>query len=441
VPVTLQLALDLLDLERALRIAAEAVPHGIDWVEAGTPLIKSEGLDAVRALREKFPGKKIVADMKTADAGRVEMEAAAKAGADYAIVLAAASESTIRECVEVGRNYGLGIGVDLLGAAAPERLVEQMADWGVAFISVHCPIDVQMRGGDPPAGRSPAAGAGPFEMLARLAKLTSIPLAAAGGLNSETAPRAAAAGAAIVVVGGAITKAACPGAAAADIRKALDTGAAVKTELFRRAGPEGVREVLLRVSTANLSDAAHHRPSITDLRQITPGAKLVGPVLTVRTAPGDFAKPVEAIDLAEAGQVIAVDAGGAPPAVWGELATESAMQRKAAGVVIDGAIRDSDEIRRMGFAAHARQACSHAGYPKGLGEIGGPIRLAGVDVMPGDWIVGDADGLVVLAKEKVVELANRAQDVLEAENRMRAEIREGRTLGQVAYLQKWEKQR
>jgi 3-hexulose-6-phosphate synthase/6-phospho-3-hexuloisomerase len=340
--VTLQLALDLLDLERALRIAAEAVPHGVDWIEAGTPLIKSEGLNAVRALRKKFPGKRIVADMKTADAGRIEMEAAAKAGADYAIVLATASESTIRECVEVGRNYGLGIGVDLLGAADPERLVQAMAEWGIAFVSVHCPIDVQMRGGDP------------FDLLARLAKATPIPLAAAGGLNSETASRAAAAGASIVVVGGAITKAECPGRATADIRKALDTGAAVKTELFRRAGPEGVREVLLRVSTANLSDAAHHRPCIADLRQITPGARLIGPALTVRTAPGDFAKPVEAIDRAEAGQVIAIDAGGAPPAVWGELATESAMQKKVAGIVIDGAIRDTDEIRRLGLCAATR---------------------------------------------------------------------------------------
>jgi len=426
--VTLQLALDLLDLERALRIADLAVPQGVDWVEAGTPLIKSEGLAAVRALRARFPGKKIVADLKTADAGRVEMEAAAKAGADYAIVLGAASESTLRECIEVGRNYGLGIGVDLLGVQQPEALVARLADWGVAFISVHCPIDEQMRGGNP------------FEILARLAKAAAIPLAAAGGLNSETVVRAAAAGAAIVVVGGAITKAQDPARATADIRKALDTGAAIQTDLFRRVGLEGVREVLLRVSTANLSDAAHHRPCITDLKPITPGAKLVGPVLTVRTAPGDFAKPVEAIDHAQAGQVIAIDAGGAPPAVWGELATESAMQRQVAGVVIDGALRDADEIRRLGFAAHARLVCSHAGYPKGFGEIGGPIRLAGADVMPGDWLAGDADGILVLPKDRVVELANRAQDVLEAENRMRAEIREGRTLGQVAYLQKWEKQ-
>jgi len=429
VAVTLQLALDLLDLERALRIARLAVPEGVDWVEAGTPLIKSEGLDAVRKLREAFPGKKIVADMKTADTGRLEMEAAAKAGADYAIVLGAASESTIREAIEVGKSYGLGIGVDLLGLEEPEPRVERLAQWGAAFLSVHCPVDVQMRGGSP------------FEMLERLARVTDLPLAVAGGLNSETAPKAVAAGASIIVIGGAITKAEDPARAAREMRKALDTGAAVKTELFRRSGLEGIREVLARVSTANLSHGSHHRPCLLGFQQITPGAKLVGPVLTVRTAPGDFAKPVEAVDRADPGQVIAVDAGGVPPAVWGELASESAVQRKLAGVVVDGGIRDTDEIRRLGFPAHAKVVCSHAGHPKGLGEIGGPIRLAGAEVFPGDWLVGDADGVMLLPRAEVVEMANRAQDVLELENRQRAEIREGRTLGEVAYLERWEKRR
>ena len=231
-PPILQLALDFLDLERALRIADLAVGHGVDWVEAGTPLIKSEGLNAVRALRERFPEKKIVADMKTADAGRVEMEAAAKAGADYAVVLGAASESTVREAIEVGRHFGLGIGVDILGVADPEPLVARLAEWGAAFVSVHCPIDMQMTGGAAEAGAA---------LLARLAKVTDLPLAAAGGLTSETAPQAVAAGAAIVVVGGAIIKADDPARAAADVRRAIDTGQAVRTDLFRRAGPEGVR--------------------------------------------------------------------------------------------------------------------------------------------------------------------------------------------------------
>ena len=79
----LQLALDFVDLERAIHIAEEAVAGGVDWIEAGTPLIKSEGLNAVRALRRHFPNHVIVADMKTMDAGRAEVEVAAKAGATY----------------------------------------------------------------------------------------------------------------------------------------------------------------------------------------------------------------------------------------------------------------------------------------------------------------------------------------------------------------------
>jgi 3-hexulose-6-phosphate synthase/6-phospho-3-hexuloisomerase len=167
---------------------------------------------------------------------------------------------------------------------------------------------------------------------------------------------------------------------------------------------------------------------------------MCGPALTVRTAPGDFAKPVLAVDQAVEGQVIVIDAGGRPPAVWGELATESARVKKLAGVVIDGAIRDTAEIRRLAFPAFARCVSSQAGEPKGFGEIGQPIVVSGQKIMPGDWIVGDDDGVMVLPKAEAVEMANWAQDVLERENRQREEIVSGRSsLGQIAELQRWEK--
>ena len=425
----IQLALDFVNLDRALAIARLAVPAGVDYVEAGTPLIKSEGLDAVRRLRELFGDKKIVADMKTADVGRIETEMAAKAGADFTLVLGAASASTVSECIKAGAGYGIGVGVDLLGVSDYLGLAERCAEWGAAFLNVHCPIDEQMRGGDA------------FAKLRELAQAVggSIPLAACGGINSESAVDAVEAGASIVIVGGAITKAKDPAAATADIRKAVDTGARVPTELFKRADASGVREVLMRVSTANISHGTHHKPCLMGLAQIVPNAKLVGPVVTVRTAPGDFSKPVRAIDEAEAGQVIAIDAGGNPPAVWGELATESALQRGLAGVVIDGTIRDVEEIRRLKFPAFARHTSSHCGHPKGFGETGQPIYLAGQQVFPGDWLVGDADGIMVLPKAEVAEMANRAQDIFELENRQREEIRGGKTLGEVAKLEKWEK--
>jgi 1-hydroxy-2-methyl-2-(E)-butenyl 4-diphosphate synthase len=104
--------------------------------------------------------------------------------------------------------------------------------------------------------------------------------------------------------------------------------------------------------------------------------KLVGPAVTVRTVPGDWAKTVEAIDLASPGDVIVVDAGGRGPAVWGELATLSAIQKKLSGCVVDGAVRDAAEIRKTRFPVFSTLILSNAGEPKGLGEINVPITIA-----------------------------------------------------------------
>jgi 3-hexulose-6-phosphate synthase/6-phospho-3-hexuloisomerase len=138
--------------------------------------------------------------------------------------------------------------------------------------------------------------------------------------------------------------------------------------------------------------------------------------------------------------MLVIDAGGVPPAIWGELATHSAMQKKLAGVVIRGAIRDTPEIRKMGFPAWATVSVPHAGEPKGFGEEAVAIKWGGFTIEPGDWIAADDDGVIALPRAVAVEMANRAQDVLEKENRVRHEIeKEGRTLAEVVELYKWEK--
>jgi len=424
----LQVALDFIDLPRALKVAAAAVAGGVDYLEAGTPLIKSEGLDAVRKLREMFPGQTIIADMKTMDAGKIEAEAAAKAGADVMTVCGAATESTIRECVESGRQYGIDVAVDLLGIADHFALARKAEELGVAWLDVHCPIDAQMLGEDP------------LDELRQLREKTSLTLAVAGGLNSETAAAAATAGADVVIVGGAITKAIDPRQAAADMRRAIDSGEVVSSELFKRTGAEGVREALSQVRTCNLSDGAHRQPCLEGIRSLTSGSFACGPAVTVRTVPGDWAKPVEAIDVARPGDVIVIDAGGRPPAIWGELATESARNKELAGLVVDGAVRDTATIRKLGFQVWSRMVTSHAGDPNGLGEINQPIVISGQRVCAGDWILADDDGVMVIPRARAVEMANRATDVLEAENRIRQEIREGNsTLAQVVNLLRWEK--
>ncbi len=427
VETLLQLALDFVDLHRALGVAREAVRGGVDWIEIGTPLLKAEGLEAVRRMRAEFPKHTIVCDTKTMDAGRTEMEAAAKAGSHVATVLGAAPDATVRECIEAGRNYGIRVAVDLVNVGDPVARARQAADWGAAVVGVHCPIDEQMEGKDP------------FALLRAVAEAVAVPVAVAGGIHSESAARAVAAGASIVVVGGAITKAEDAEAAARQLRRVIRSGTSEATVLFKRGGAGALREILAQPSVPNISDGYHHMPVLRGLAPVVPGVHMVGRALTVRTSPGDWAKPVEAIDRAERGDVIVIDAGGAPPALWGELATHSALQRGLAGVVVHGAIRDTPVIRQLGFAAFARIVTARAGEPKGFGEIGAPIEIDGIRIESGDWIVGDDDGIAVLPAGKAVEIANRAMERLEMENRVRREIAQGSTLAQVVDLYKWEK--
>ena len=422
-----QVALDFIDLDRALRIAREAVRGGTVWLEAGTPLIKSEGLNVIRTLRAEFPHHTIVADLKIMDAGRVEVEMAAKAGADIAVALGQSTDATIMQCIEAGRNYGCRIAVDTIGCPDPARRAREAQAMGADLVGVHLPVDEQMQ------------GLAATERLKAVAAAVTIPIMVAGGVNSETAAAMVAAGASVVIVGGAIHKAANATEATQAICTAIRTRTSIGTEFFRRGGEADLVTILSRVSSSNLSDALHRGGALEGLRQMVPGASAAGPAATVRTAPGDWAKPVEAIDHARPGEILVIDAGGTAPAIWGGCATLSAQKRGLAGVVIDGYVRDYDELLELGFPVFARGVVPNAGEPKGFGETGTPVRVGGMKIFPGDWIKADASGVVAVEKAKAVEYANRAMDVYEQECRIKAEIEAGNTLAGVVNLLRWEK--
>jgi 3-hexulose-6-phosphate synthase/6-phospho-3-hexuloisomerase len=319
--------------------------------------------------------------------------------------------------------------VDLLEVENFAKRAKQVEGWGADYLCIHTPIDAQMRGKDS------------FSALKKISKMVNIPIAVAGGINSETAPKAIEAGASIVIVGGAITKSEDAREATRLIKKSIKDRKPIKTILYKKVSGQEIKEILLKVSTPNISDALHRGNPCKDIRPVLEGIKMVGRAFTVRTYPGDWAKPVEAVDRAARGDVIVIDAGGVPPAVWGELASWSAKRKGITGVVIDGAIRDVPEIKKLEFPAFAKIITPQAGEPKGLGEIGIPVEIGGQKVFPGDWIIGDDDGVIAIPQARATEIANRAMDVLEKENRIRKEIKEGSTLSQVTELLRWEKKR
>lgn len=426
--VVLQIALDLLNEHRALAIAKDSVKGDTKcWLEAGTPLIKSEGMDIVRKLKQQFPNKTLVADMKTMDVGALETEMATKAGADVVCILAASDDITIKDALKSARKYGSKIMVDLIGVDDKVKRAKELESIGVDYLCMHVGIDEQM------------VGKKPIDILSSLVKTTNIPIAVAGGLNSETVAEVVNAGARIVIVGGAITKAKDVTTATQQIKKAITEQRSVETTLFKKYDKAHLKEAFSLVSAPNISDAMHKQGAMQEIRPVKLGFHMVGRALTVRTIDGDWAKPVEAIDKAEKGQILVVDVNGGKTAVWGELATWSAKSNGLAGVVIDGAVRDLDDIVTMDFPIFCRHISPNAGEPKGFGEIGAEIACGNQPVRTGDWIIGDDSGVVVVPQEIAQEIANRALDVKEHENRIREEIKDGGSLGSVLKLKKWEK--
>ncbi len=423
----LQVALDLLNEHRALAIAEDSVNGGADWLEAGTPLIKSEGMEIVRKLKETYPEKTLVADMKTMDTGAFETEMAAKAGADVVCVLAVSDDSTIIEALKSARRYGAKLMVDLIGVKDEIKRAKELEKIGVNYLCIHVGIDEQM------------TGKTPFNTLADLVKNTNVPVAVAGGINSETAADIVEAGASIVIVGGAITKAKDVKNATEQIKKSITEKKSIKTELFKKYDKSELKKAFSLVSTPNITDAMHKQGAIQGIRPIKLGFHMVGKALTVRTVDGDWAKPIEAIDKAEKGDIIVVDVGGGKTAIWGELATWSAKLKGLTGVVIDGAVRDLDDLIKIDFPIFSRHISSNAGEPKGFGEIGAEIMCGNQTIKTGDWIIGDDSGVVVVPQEIAQEIANRALDVKEHENRIREEIKSGGSLGTVVNVKKWEK--
>src|SRR5688572_23322613 len=195
-----QISLDVTTVDEALDTAAMALRAGVDWLEAGTPLIIAEGMHGVRALRQRFPGIPIVADLKTMDGGYLEAEMMAKAGATHVVVMARAHEETIKVVVKAGRDYGIKVMGDNLGCPDMVAGAKMLEDLGCDFIVHHIGYD-ERRGIAARGQRMPS----PLDKLREVVAAVRVPVQAVGGLTLEQAIRTPEYGAPLVVLGAPLT--------------------------------------------------------------------------------------------------------------------------------------------------------------------------------------------------------------------------------------------
>jgi 3-hexulose-6-phosphate synthase/6-phospho-3-hexuloisomerase len=195
-----QISLDLTSIDEALETAEIALRAGVDWLEAGTPLILAEGLHGVRRLSERFPGIPIVADLKTMDGGYLEAEMMARAGATHVVVMAQAHEETIKCVVKAGRDHGVGVMGDNLGYDTRVDGARRLADLGCDFVVHHIGYDerrgIAARGLPMPS---------PLDELKEVVEAVDVPVQAVGGLSIEQAIRCPEFGAPLVVLGAPLT--------------------------------------------------------------------------------------------------------------------------------------------------------------------------------------------------------------------------------------------
>jgi 3-hexulose-6-phosphate synthase len=167
------------------------VRAGVDWLEAGTPLILAEGLRAVEALHARFPDHPVVADLKTMDGGYLEAEMMAKAGASFVVVMGVAHPATIRAVVRAAREYGIRVMGDIMAAPDKVACARMLEANGVDVILVHTGFDE----------RHEQPGLSPLDDLPAITAAVRVPVQAVGGLTVEQMLRLPALGAPLVVVG------------------------------------------------------------------------------------------------------------------------------------------------------------------------------------------------------------------------------------------------
>jgi 4-hydroxy-4-methyl-2-oxoglutarate aldolase len=198
---------------------------------------------------------------------------------------------------------------------------------------------------------------------------------------------------------------------------------------FTRVAPDVVKRAAA-FQAAILADVAGRRGTMSGrIAPVSPEMKCAGPAFTIEVRPGDNLMIHAAMTIAKPGDILVIDGkGDRTCALMGAIMINACRQLKIGGVVIDAAIRDSLELRELGFPVFAVGANPNGPTKFVPGRMNWPISCGGIAVAPGDLIVGDADGVVVVEREKAASLLDAAQKKVDDETARIAAIRQGKDL-------------
>jgi len=187
------------------------------------------------------------------------------------------------------------------------------------------------------------------------------------------------------------------------------------------------------IPVANIDDCMSRTAAVDQSIKPYNKANVLGPAFTIKVPEGDNLMFHAAMDLAQPGDVIVIDAGGSMSrSIFGELMISYCQKRKLGGVIVDGCIRDVDTLSQIDFPVYAKGITPNGPYKNGPGEINTPVVIGGRTVCPGDIIVGDRDGIVVIKPEEAEELLAKAKEIVDKEKKITETIEKEGT-----YIRPW----
>lgn len=193
-----------------------------------------------------------------------------------------------------------------------------------------------------------------------------------------------------------------------------------------------------RMSTPQLSDALQtlvdYRPFIPGIKTIKDGYKILGKIITVQTTSNDWGTVLNAIDIAEKGNILFINSDNDDNAVWGGLTSKYAQKKKLAGTVVYGAVRDVGEIRKLNYPVFSKSIVPNAGAPKAEGEVNIPVQCGEITVKPKDVILADDCGVIVVPEEIFPQALEKTLQIKRDEKEIINKIESGYSLSDIVNL-------